>query len=455
MNKKLIAILCCIMLTGCTTETKINKPKTIKEETPVVLTTKGHDVKEAVNKSETITVKTKASGEIKSTKAEVTIPSISEGDLIKDTTVLKDISNKGDENITLNNHQLLIENNKNSIQYEGTLDTTLPVGVDVTYYLDGQRVTDIKGKTGTLKAVFKYKNSTETPFVATTIMLIPQETVSDIEVKNGKSMLMDDYQAIVGLGCPGYEPFKDSMEVTMKIKNFQCDYMSTVFTDGIFKDLDLSELTKTTDQLNQSAQKLVEGSAQLLAGCTTYGQYLHTYMSNVSKVSKVSDGANALLKGSKQYDASTQALIKNLISSMKDPTELIQSKINNIDLTDEQRAAVNRAISEGVQESLIQNKKSLEQLSQLLSQSPVSKQLETLSSSLSELSQAGNELSQQYQTLVTGAKSLSEGMSLFDQEGIQKITDITTIKKLKEKDNYSGLSGNNITNTKFIFEMDI
>lgn len=199
MNKKLIAILCCIMLTGCTAETKTNKTKTIKEETPVVLTTKGHDVKEAVNKSETITVKTKASGEIKSTKSEVTIPSINEGDLIQDTTILKDISNKGDENITLNDHQLLIENNKNSIQYEGTLDAALPVGVDVTYYLDGQKVTDIKGKTGTLKAVFKYKNSTETPFVATTIMLLPQETVSDIEVKNGKSMLMDDYQAIIGL----------------------------------------------------------------------------------------------------------------------------------------------------------------------------------------------------------------------------------------------------------------
>lgn len=446
MNKKLIAILCCIMLTGCTTETKTNKSKTIKEETPVVLTTKGHNVKEAVNKSETITVKTK------STKVEVTIPSISEGDLIEDTTVLKDISNKGDENITLNNHQLLIENNKNSIQYEGTLDAALPVGVDVTYYLDGQKVTNIKGKTGTLKAVFKYKNSTETPFVATTIMLLPQESVSDIEVKNGKSMLIDDYQAIVGLGCPGYEPFKDFMEVTMKIKNFQCDYMSTVFTDGVFKDLDLSELTKTTNQLNESSQKLVEGSAQLLAGCTTYGQYLNTYMSNVSKVN---DGTNALLKGSKQYDASTQALIKNLISSMKDPTELIQSKINSIDLTDEQRAAVNKAISEGVQESLAQNKKSLEQLSQLLSQSLVSKQLETLSSSLSQLSQAGNELSQQYQTLTTGAKSLSEGMRLFDQEGIQKITDITTIKKLKEKDHYIGLSGNNITHTKFIFEMDI
>lgn len=452
MNKTLIAIICCIMLTGCTTQTKKKETKRIVDETPVLLREEGHSVKEAVNKSETITVKTNTSGEIKSTKAEVTIPSISEGDLIKDKTVLKDVSNKGDENITLNNHQLLIENNKNSIQYTGTLDTSLPVGVDVTYYLDGVKVTNIKGKTGTLKAVFKYKNNTETPFVATTIMLLPQETVSDIEVKNGKSMLMDDYQAIVGLGCPGYEPFKDSMEVTMKIKNFQCDYMSTVFTDGIFKDLDLNDLTKTTDQLNQSSQKLVEGSAQLLAGCTTYGQYLNTYMSNVSQVS---DGANALLKGSKQYDASTQALIKNLISSMNNPTEFIQSKINNIDLTDEQRIAVNKAISEGVQESLAQNKKSLEQLSQLLSQSPVSKQLETLSSSLSELSQAGNKLSQQYQTLVTGAKSLSEGMSLFDQKGIQKITDLSQINKLKEKDHYSGLSGNNITNTKFIFEMDI
>ena len=92
MNKKLMAILCCVMLTGCTTQTKTNKTKTAKEETPVVLTTKGHNVKEAVNKSETITVKTK------STKAEVTIPSINEGDLIEDTTILKDISNKGDEN---------------------------------------------------------------------------------------------------------------------------------------------------------------------------------------------------------------------------------------------------------------------------------------------------------------------------------------------------------------------
>lgn len=74
----------------------------------------------------------------------------------------------------------------------------------------------------------------------------------------------------------------------------------------------------------------------------------------MSNVSKVSERANALLEGSKQYDASTQALIKNLISSMNNPTELIQSKINNIDLTDDQRIAVNKAISEGVQESLIQ-----------------------------------------------------------------------------------------------------
>lgn len=68
MNKKLIAILCCIMLTGCTTETKTNKTKTAKEETPVVLSEEGHNVKEAVNKSETITVKTNTLGEIKKHK---------------------------------------------------------------------------------------------------------------------------------------------------------------------------------------------------------------------------------------------------------------------------------------------------------------------------------------------------------------------------------------------------
>ena len=49
MNKKLIAILCCVMLTGCTTQTKTYKTKTVKEEAPVVLTTNGHDVKEALD----------------------------------------------------------------------------------------------------------------------------------------------------------------------------------------------------------------------------------------------------------------------------------------------------------------------------------------------------------------------------------------------------------------------
>lgn len=36
MNKTLIAIICCIMLTGCTTQTKKKETKRIVDETPVV-----------------------------------------------------------------------------------------------------------------------------------------------------------------------------------------------------------------------------------------------------------------------------------------------------------------------------------------------------------------------------------------------------------------------------------
>ena len=453
--KRLVMILVSLcMLAGCSSDKENKVSKTHKEETPIVLSESGHDVKEAVDKSETITVKSDLYGNVKSTKSQVTIPSINEGDMIKDTTVLKDISNKGDENITLKDQKLLIENNKNSINYEGTLQTELPVGVDVSYYLDGQKVTDIEGKSGKLKIVYKYKNKTNVPFVAASIMLVPQENVGTIEVTNGKSMSMDDYQAIVGIGCPGYEPFSDHVEVNMDVKDFKYEYMSTVFSDGVFKDLDLSDLNKATKELNDSSSKLVEGASKLSAGCTAYGQYLKSYMSSINKVSS---GTKALLQGSKQYDETTKALIETLVSQLQDENKLIetiQAKVNNINLNDSEKEEVMKAVREGVHEGLSNSMGYANKLKQLLENSPVSKQLETLSSSLEQLDQAGNTMVTQYQVLEKGASSLSEGMSLFDSKGIKKLTDLSKVNKLKDNDHYEGLTGKNITNTKFIFEME-
>lgn len=453
--KKLVMVLVSLCLfTGCSSDKKKKEVKTHIDKTPVVLSEKGHEVKEAVDKSETITVKSNIYGDVKSMKAQVNIPSISDGDMIKDTTVLKDISNKGDENITLTGQKLLIENNKNSINYEGTLNTELPVGVDVSYYLDGQKVNDIEGKSGKLKIVFKYKNKTDVPFVAASIILVPQENVSTIEVTNGKSMNMDDYQAIVGIGCPGYEPFSDHVEVNMDVKDFKYEYMSTVFSDGIFKDLDISDLNKTMNELNDSSSKLVEGASKLSAGCTAYGQYLESYMNNVNKVNT---GTKALLQGSKQYDDTTKALIETLVSQLQDENKLIttiQDKVNNINLNDNEKEEVMNAVREGVHEGLQSSIGYANKLKQLLENSPVSKQLETLSSSLVQLDQAGSTMVTQYQVLSKGASSLSEGISLFDSKGIKKLTDLSKINKLKNNDHYSGLTGKNISNTKFIFEMD-
>lgn len=451
MYKKLfIVVLSICMLSGCGSKEKKKVNKVIRDNVPITLSEEGHDVKEAINKSETITIKSNSN----KINAQVSIPSINEGDMIKDTTVLKNISNKGDENITLTGHKLLVENNKNSITYEGSFSGDLPVGVDVSYYLDGVKVNNAEGKSGKLKIIFTYKNKTKVPFVAASILLLPIDTVSSINVNNGKSMAMDDYQAVIGIGCPGYKHFPDHTEITMDVKDFKPEYMSTVFSDGVFKDLDLTDLNKTTQQLNDSSRKLVEGSGQLLSGATTYGQYLDTYSQNVSKLTT---GTKALLQGSKQYDASTQALIKQLVMSIKNENKMImtiQSKVETISLNDEQRQAVNNAIHEGVHESIQESIEYVEQLSQLLNNSPVSKQLETLSNSLDQLSQAGNELSTQYQTLLRGIQSLSEGMCLFDSKGIQKITDLSELNQLKTNDHYSGLTGKNITSTKFIFEMN-
>lgn len=453
--KRLVMILVSIcMLAGCSSSKENKVSKIHKEETPIVLSESGHNVKEAVNKSETITVKSDLYGNAKSMKAQVNIPSISVGDMIKDTTVLKDISNKGDENITLSGNKLLVENNKNSINYEGTLHAELPVGVDVSYYLNGQKINDIEGKSGKLKIIFKYKNKTNVPFVAASIMLVTQENVGTIEVTNGKSMNIDDYQAIVGIGCPGYEPFSDHVEVSMDVKDFKYEYMSTVFSDGVFKDLDISDLNKTANKLNDSSTKLVEGASKLSAGCTTYGQYLESYMSNVNKVST---GTKTLLEGSKQYDDTTKALIETLLSQLQNENKLIetiQAKVNNVNLSDSEKEEVMKAVRDGVHEGLQNSIGYANKLKQLLENSPVSKQLETLSSSLVQLDQAGSTMVSQYQVLSKGASSLSEGVSLFDNKGIKKLTDLAKINKLKNNDHYDGLTGKNIINTKFIFEME-
>ena len=105
---------------------------------------------DAVYKEETVYVNADATGTID----EVTVSnwlknSGSVSGSLTDASTLKDIKNvKGDETYSENNGKLVWQGDKKDICYQGTTTKKIPVGMKVTYELDGKKVSadDLEGK---------------------------------------------------------------------------------------------------------------------------------------------------------------------------------------------------------------------------------------------------------------------------------------------------------------------
>ena len=105
-----------------------------------------------VYKEETVYVNAKASG--KTDKVTVSNWLKNSGSVsgnLEDESTLSDIKNvKGDETYSENNGKLVWQGDKKDICYQGTTTKKIPVGMKVTYELDGKKVSadDLEGKSG-------------------------------------------------------------------------------------------------------------------------------------------------------------------------------------------------------------------------------------------------------------------------------------------------------------------
>ena len=90
-------------------------------------------------KDETVYVKLDASGNIRSVTVSDQLKNISGLENIKDVSELENIENvKGDETFSRNQQGIVWEGDGQDIVYQGTTTKELPVGVQVTYMLDGK-----------------------------------------------------------------------------------------------------------------------------------------------------------------------------------------------------------------------------------------------------------------------------------------------------------------------------
>ncbi len=330
-----MTVLC--LLYGCSTEqqeeTQIPQEETEQaEETDIVILPA--EAQYPSEKNERITVHTDASGTVKDIEDEFTLIPAENAKAIRDISSLSDIWNKdGDEEYITDTDGTYVWNcTGESITASGNGTAQLPVGVKITYYLNGQEVSadQIAEKSGHVKIRFDYENHTGTgtdivPFAALTVFSLPDQHFSNVKGTNMKVIRSSGSSMIAGVALPGW---KDAlplasldmtedidlpvyMEAEADTDSFALDFTATVFTNGLFRELDedtfidASGIDEKIDQVFEALDKMVSSGNDLYSGADTFRTYLKQYTDGIGQIA---DGADALSSGTEELYEQSAAL---------------------------------------------------------------------------------------------------------------------------------------------------
>ena len=272
-------------------------------------------------KDETVYVKVDDAGNQKDVAVSDQLKNISSLGTIDDVSDLKDIKNvKGDETYSENNGKLVWQGDKKDICYQGTTTKKIPVGMKVTYELDGKKVSadDLEGKSGHLKIHYEYQNTSAdsgkyTPFLMATGLLMDGEKFSNVTVDNGKVISDGDRDIVIGMGLPQLKEqltsvsskvddldIPDSFTVEADVTDYEKVEAVTVATNEVFNEVDtdkfdsLDELKDSMTELQDASNKLVSGSGELKDGLDTL---LSSSGTLVSGIDQLASGGNTLAGG--------------------------------------------------------------------------------------------------------------------------------------------------------------
>ena len=287
-------------------------------------------------KEESVYVKADTSGNVKSTTVTEWLKNTGNGTLA-DTSDLKDIKNiKGDEEFQTSGSDITWTANGDDIYYQGTSDKELPVGVSITYKLDGKEISaeDLKGKDGKVEIHIKYTNKSKgtkdvngtdeelfTPFTMITAMLLPADKYENVQIDNGKVISDAERQIVVGVGFPGLQDslnledsdieIPEEVTITADVKDASIEPSITVATTDFLQDVDLddmdelSDLSESMDELDDATNQLVDGSQQAADGA-----------------SQLAEGAGTLKDGTSQLAAGVSTLVSKIPTLVSGVTAL-------------------------------------------------------------------------------------------------------------------------------------
>ncbi len=314
----------------------------------------------AKNKNEMVIGSADANGLVYEIKDRVILSGVDEHSAYtKDKTNLTDIENiSGDEKLEMHDGYVYFENKNKDIMYEGTSKEKMPVGVSVSYYLDGKKVSPdkIAGKSGHVIIRFDYTNSTlyteYVPYIAMSAVVLDAEKFSNI--KTNANVISTGYNVLAyGGTIPGFKEYitqnghgdinidvDNYVQIEADTTNFSIDYTYTIFTQGFSKlikdetlnqidsaskvsSIDIptdqittyiSEILDGTDVFADAMKKLEEGSEKLTdaSGKVAIGSAeLKDGAKDLSNgIRSLADGAAMLADGSKEAVSGADELVE-------------------------------------------------------------------------------------------------------------------------------------------------
>ncbi len=362
-----------IGLTACKKEevktniTGINEENITSDD--VTYTYKKSDLE--TDKVENVYVSADQSGNILKTEVEVTLKAKEDG-LLSDILALDNIVNKsGDENYKIKDNQVVFENHGIDITYKGTTNKDLPVSVNITYYLDGNKInpSDLAHKTGHVKMVFEYKNNTslannvKVPFMCLTMLMLDKDKFSNITLENGKLINLADNKIVTLYGEPGLKEslklytidsfddikLSDSASLEADVEDFTLDYTSTIVSNGLFKEIEnedindlssaindlnklnnqIDEIKDATSKLKDEGNKLIDGVAKLKDSANQLDDAASSFNTNISQIGALTSSLNTL--ASRLSAVITSESLNGVVTSIETTNSLLDVMISYCD----------------------------------------------------------------------------------------------------------------------------
>ncbi len=264
----------------------------------------------ANTKTETVYSKIDENGNVISTTVNEQIKNTKKLDTIEDYTELEDILNiSSNDEITKLNKNISINALGKDVFYQGTSKKSLPIGVNIKYYLDGKEesLDNILGKSGKIKIVINFTNNEKhnalvngkqetmyTPFLVTMGTML-DSNVTNIKINNGKVVASGNKNMVVGISSPYLNrslniselSTLNTLTLSYETDNFKLPTMYFVATNKLLSDADLSVFNKLdglnskVDELQTNMNKIDNGASDLSKGINKLKNSLSSSITNL------------------------------------------------------------------------------------------------------------------------------------------------------------------------------